>query len=347
MAESYFHRVKRETATRFWINNPTAADMEKSIAAGAVSCTTNPSYCAKLLQSEPDYIRGVIDSVVLKEKNTDAAATGVYHAAARRIMDKFMPLFAASGGRDGYVTVQDDPRRDYDADHTVRVHLDAAKMGKNYMAKIPVISGGNEAIEELAARNVPVCATEVFAVAQAVHICERYARAAKRTGNHPPLYVTHITGIFDQYFADLVKTGKIDIDPAILAQAGTVIGRREYKVLKERGFEGLLLGGGARGIGHFTEFVGGDMHITINWSTAEELVAKNPPIENRIDAPTPAEVVQELSAKLPGFRRAYDADGMEPGEFADFGPVMLFKTMFLNGYIRLLDEIIERRGLAG
>ncbi len=343
MPNGYFHRVHKDTQTRFWINNPSADDLEKAIAAGAVNCTTNPSYCSKLLQSEPKYIRGVIDQVVKTEKNTDRAAMKVYHTVSARIMERFLPLYKASGGKEGYVTIQDDPRRDYDADHTVKVNLKAAKLGRNFMAKIPVISGGSEAIGELVARNIPVCATEIFSVSQAVHICERYKKAAKKSGNRPPFYVTHITGIFDQYFADLVRTENISIDPAILAQAGTVIARKQYKVLKQRGYDGLMLGGGARHLGHFTEFVGGDMHVTINWSTAAELIAKDPPAENRIDLPAPKEVVRELSAKLPGFRRAYEDDGMDLGEFADFGPVMLFKTMFLNGYIRLLDEVIDRR----
>jgi transaldolase len=94
---------------------------------------------------------------------------------------------------------------------------------------------------------------------------------------------------------------------------------------------------------HFTEFVGGDLHITINWSTAEELITKDGPVVSRIDAPTPREVVEELRAKVPGFRRAYDEDGLAVEEFADFGPLMFFRTMFLNGYARLLDEVAERR----
>jgi hypothetical protein len=35
---------------------------------------------------------------------------------------------------------------------------------------------------------------------------------------------------------------------------------------------------------------------------------------------------------------------MTVDEFEDFGPVMLFRTQFLNGYVRLVDEIdIMRR----
>ena len=342
-ASGYFQRVNRETPTRFWINNPTAQDVERALMAGAVDCTTNPSYCAKLLQSEPAYIRAVIDAVVKEIKNNDEAAERVYHEASARIMRMFLPLHEKSGGTQGFVTIQDDPRSDDSAEHIVDVTMRCMRLGKNFMTKIPVIASGAKAIEELVARNVPICATEIFAVSQAVHICEAYQRAAKKSGNHPPFYVTHITGIFDQYMAETVKAERISIAPEILAQAGCLIARKEYRILKERGYEGILLGGGARGAQHFTEFVGGALHITINWSTAEELIAKDGPVVSRIDAPTPREVVEELRAKVPGFRRGYDEDGLALEEFADYGPLMFFKAMFLNGYARLLDEVAERR----
>lgn len=339
----YFHRVHAATPTRVWLNNPTARDTEQALAAGVINCTTNPSYCAKLLQSEPAYIRGVIDRVVQDVKDNDEAAERVYHEASARIMRLFLPFYERSGGTQGFVTIQDDPRADDDAAHILEVTERCRPLGRNFMTKIPVIAAGSEAIEESVARNIPICATEVFAVAQALHICEVYRRTAAKSGHHPPFYVTHITGIFDQYLAETVKAERIAIAPEILSQAGCLIARKEYRLLKERGYEGTLLGGGARGTHHFTEFVGGDFHITINWSTAAELIAKDGPVTSRIDAPTPREVVEELRAKLPGFRRAYDEDGLSVHEFADFGPLMFFKTMFLNGYARLLDEVAERR----
>lgn len=146
---------------------------------------------------------------------------------------------------------------------------------------------------------------------------------------------------------EVVKSEKIGIAPEILAQAGCLIARKEYRIVKERGYHAILLGGGARGTRHFTEFVGGSMHITINWSTGSDLIAANLPVVSRIDAPEPTGVVEELRAKIPGFRRAYDEDGLAIEEFADFGPLMLFKTMFLNGYARLLDEVAERRNRTG
>jgi transaldolase len=343
MTEGYFHRVCQQTATRLWINNPSGEDVRRSLEAGAINCTTNPSYCSKLLQSEPEYIRGVVDRVVREEDSDDRAAERVYLECAARVMRMFRPLYDASDGKEGYVTIQDDPRRDEDPDNIVNAALRARKLGPNFMAKIPVMASGMVAIEELVARNVPCCATEIFAVSQAVEMCKRYARAANKSGHRPPFYVTHITGIFDQYWGGLVKSEGIDIAPEILRQAASIICRREYQVLKIRGYPGTMLGGGARNLQHFTEFVGGDMHITINWRDVEELLRLDGPVVKRMDTPTPQEVVDELCAKLPNFRRAYFEDAMNPEEFASFGPLMLFKTMFLNGYARLLDEVAERR----
>jgi transaldolase len=332
-----------QTPTRFWINNPTAEDVERALAAGAVNCTTNPSYCSKLLQTEPDYIRGIIDKVVREVKDNDTAAERVYLEAASRVMRMFLPLYEASGGSQGYVTIQDDPRRDEDPEEIVKAALRGQSLGPNFMAKIPVIESGMEAIEELVGRNVPLCVTEIFCVTQAIDVCERYKRAAEKSGNHPPFFVTHITGIFDQYLSGLVKNERIDVSPEVLEQAGCTIARKQYRILKERAYEGIMLGGGARGLQHFTEFVGGDVHITINWSTAQELIERDGPVVSRIDTPASQGVIDELSEKLPNYRRAYDEDAISAQEYADFGPLVFFKTMFLNGYCRLVDEIAERR----
>ena len=347
MASGYFHRVAKETSTRFWINNPSTEDVEPAIAAVAIGCTTNPSYCSKLLQSQPGYLRGLVDQVVAEVDDNDEAADRVYLEAAARIMRMFLPMYKASGGTQGFVTIQDDPRRDDDPTEIVKAAMRGQRLGPNFMAKIPVIESGMHAIEELVARNMPICATEIFAVSQAIEACERYQRAAKKSGNQPPFYVTHITGIFDQYLSETAKSEHIDIPSQVLDQAACIVARKEYRILQDRGYKGTMLGGGARGPHHFAEFVGGDVHITINWREAAELIRLDGPVVPRMDTPSPQEVVHELSAGLPNFRRAYCEDALSAKEFADFGPLMFFKTMFLNGYARLLDEVAERRAQKG
>jgi transaldolase len=347
MSSDYFHRLHRDTATRFWVNNPSGAELEKAIAAGAINCTTNPAYCSKLLTSDREYLHGVIDAVIREETvEIEEAAVRVYQETSKRILDRFLPLYAQSGGAYGFVTMQDDPRLDQDTTATIRCALQNRRLGPNYMAKIPVIHGGIEALEACVAENIPICATEIFAVSQAIHMCEVYEAAAACTGNRPPFYVTHISGIFDQYLEVVAKREGIAIAPAVLGQAGCAIARKEYRLLKARGYGGILLGGGARGTHHFTEMVGGDAHVTINWSSAQEIIDADIPIVPRmLEGEPSAAAIAELCEKFPDFRKAYDDDGLTAEEFADFGPVQFFRNAFLNGWYLLLAEVAARRNV--
>ena len=287
MTSGYFHRVAQESPTRLWLNNPTSDDMDEAIAAGAINVTTNPAYCSKLIKSEPDYVRGVIDDVIRETNDDDIAADLACQKCASRVMDRFRPLHEQSNGSHGYVTIQADPREDGDPGAIVNAALQHQGLGKNYMAKIPVIAAGAQAIEALVAKGIPICATEVFSIAQATYICDLYQRVAGGCGKRPPFYVTHITGIFDEYLQRTVKRDGTDISPDVLWHAGCAVARKEYRILKERGYQTTMLGGGARGTQHFTELVGGDVHITINWSMAQDLIEADGPVVSRIDAETP------------------------------------------------------------
>jgi transaldolase len=267
----------------------------------------------------------------------------VYRECSARIVESFLPLYRESGGASGFVTLQGDPREEHDAQAIVRFARECRKLGPHVMAKIPVIPAGLDAIEECVAMDMPLCATEVFSLAQAVAVCERYAGAVKRTGKQPPIYVTHITGIFEEYLRKAAARDRTPVPEELIVQAGAAVARRQYRLLRERGYGVTMLGGGARSTSHFTDFVGAEMHITINWSTAAELIGSAPPVEPRIDVETPASVIEQLSAACPDFTRAYNEDGLAPGEFAEYGPVRLFRNMFLEGWYNLLAAVSRRR----
>ena len=342
-SQGYFHRLARQTATRFWINNPTGPQIEQAIAAGAINMTANPSYASKLLQNEPDYAYKVIDEVIKETEDDDCAANLVSEKVVERAAEKFLPLYNESGGDQGYVTIQGDPRVDDRADAIIAEALRHRQLSENIMIKIPVTSAGTQAMEKLIAEYVPICATEVFSIAQAVHVCEVYKEAALESGKNPKFFVTHISGIFDDSLKNDVQRDGIEIAPEILDQAGCAVARKEYRILKERGCPGTLLGGGARGNHHFTEMVGGDAHITINWSTAESLIENDEPVVSRIKAQTDQGVIDELAEKLSDFRKAFYENKLTVQQFKDYGPVMLFRSMFLKGYDHLLSEIAARR----
>lgn len=338
---TYMREVKATTPTRAWINNPTLEEVDLALAEGAVSCTLNPAFCSRIIQmpEKKDYVDGIVRAVAALEADDQRAADVVQQRMAEPIMDKLMPQYEATGGADGLVDIQGSPYNDDNADIICEESVRYSKIRPNFCAKIPVVAAGLEAIERLVAQNIPIIATEIMSVAQGVAAWEAYVNASRRHGRTPPLFVTHITGIFDEYLGKYVKENKVDIKEDILAKAGAAVAHKQYKIMRKRGYPGRMLGGGARNITHFTNMVGGQMDVTMNWKTFAELNSLSPKIENRLDEEYSMFVVEELRAKLPDFRRAYDDDGLSVAEFKDFGPVLHFRDSFVAGWNRLVEKI--------
>ena len=346
MSERYFQRVTKQSPTMFWINNPTREQADLAIAEGALGCTNNPSYTQKMIDhpKEAAYASKVLDETI-KEYQDDSQAAVVYQARmVKPIAEKFMLLFKESGGEHGLVSIQGDPFHDDRTKYIVEESLENRKISPNICCKIPVTEPGIAAMEELVPLDVPLNSTEIFGVSQMIAICETYERVSKKSNKKPRLYMSHIAGIYDDYLKAYVEKNKIDISPDALWQGGLAVARKVYDVMVDRGYHATFIGGGARGLHHFTEMVGGRVVVTINWEgTADKLLEQDPPVVYRLFNPVPHKVIDELMEKLPDFRRGYLEDGLSPEEFEGFGPVQLFRSIFTKSWQRVLDVIKERR----
>jgi transaldolase len=338
----YFKKVAQMTPTRLWINNVTVEQARQGIQAGAVGCTQNPSYVSKMLQYEPELTMGIIDKWIKAESNDNEVLIQVQAELVGLIAKEFLPLYEASHGKMGYVTIQGDPFNENTAEIMRQAEI-ARAYGPNVMVKIPVVPAGIKAIEALAAAGIPVCCTEVFALRQAIDICEAFIRATEGK-QQPVAYLAHIAGIYDEYLGNYVKQNNIDILPDVLWHAGIAVAKKVYSVVKERRYPVEFLGGGARGNHHFTEMVGAEATVTINWAgMGEELEKTEPLVIQRFHMPTPATVVDELIRKLPDFRKGWFEDAITPEEYEGFGPVALFRHTFEKGWKQALDVIAKRR----
>lgn len=343
MSEGYFHRLQQETPTRLWINNPTLAEADLAIAAGAISCTTNPAYSARILKMEPERAARAIQAAIQESPDNQRAADIAQQHIVKEVMAKFLPLYRSAPGQKGLVSIQGNPHLDEDPAHIVDEAMRFREIAPNFITKIPCTEAGLKAFEQLIPENMPIIATEVFAMSQAIAVCELYEKVSRQCGKRPPFYVTHISGIFDECLAKIAEREGIEVSKEAMFQAGCILARREYAMMKKRGYNVTLMGGGARGTHHFTEMVGGALHVTINWSTAEEIIKADPPVISRIDAAPLQSIVDELCDKLPDFRAAYREDGLTLEEFADFAPLQFFRNMFVKGWDALADAVREKR----
>ncbi len=342
---TYFHRVKQQTPTGMWINNVTQKEAQMAIEAGASGCTQNPSYIWKMLNhpKNVDHARQLLNELIRQYDNDDDVMIALQRSLVGEIAEIFMPMYQSSAGREGYVSIQGDPFHE-----DVQTILKSARFnreaGANIMAKIPVTPDGLTAIETLVSEGVPINATEVMSVRQALDVCTVYERATRGVKNPPPIYFSHIAGIFDEYIAKYAIDIKADVPKDYLWQAGLAVARKVDQAVMETGIPVGFISGGARGLHHYTEMVGCKCVITINWSgTADKLLEQDPPVVQRFLAPVPYSVIDTLCEKLPDFRKAYEVNAIKPEEYEEFGPVALFRSSFESAWRNALDMVAQER----
>ena len=343
--DTYFHRVQTQTPTRFWINNVTTLQARLALEAGAVGCTQNPSYTWKMLNDPVERKRAltILDEILESEQDGNEALVMLQQRLVGRIAKEFYPFYQQTCERNGYVSIQGDPLHE-DTESIVRYARYNRKAGANIMAKIPVTEDGLEAIEILAAEGIPINATEVMSVRQAIDVCEAYERATKNMKDRPQIYFSHIAGIFDQHLKAQQDAGEIDVNPDALWQAGVIVAKKIYRMVQELDYQVGFISGGARGLHHFTEMVGAAASVTINWKgTAQVLIEQNPPVVQRFLQPSPESVIDHLLEKSEVFRKSYLHHAIEPEEYEEFGPVVLFRSMFEDAWKNALSFIEDYR----
>lgn len=344
----YFKRVQAQTRTRFWINNVTNDEADMAIAAGASGCTQNPSYTWKMVThpvaKESEHAIEVLKKIIKEEKDDTQVLVKFQRELVGEIAKHFYPMWKESGGSNGYVSIQADPFNEtYDnIMKTARFNREA---GENIMIKIPATGDGIKAIEQCTREGIPTNCTEVMSLAQTVDVINAYEKGSKGLSNPPVSYISHIAGIFDQYLAKYVKENNIEISSDSLFLAGKICAQKVRDYMDLRRTPMRMINGGARGLQHFTEWVGGDVSNTINWiGTADKLIEQDLPVIPRFDSPVPSMVLDELLSKVQPFAQAYFLNGLTIDQYEDYGPVELFRSSFCTSWSNMLNKIKELRG---
>ncbi|MHB1084663.1 MAG: transaldolase [Thiobacillus sp.] len=161
--------------------------LAKLIAEDGISgVTSNPSIFQNALATSPYYAD---DLARLKTGTLDAEQR--YEALAipdiQAACDLLLPTFDASGGDDGYVSLEVAPRWAYNAARTVEEaqRLSAAVDRRNLLVKVPGTPEGVVAFESLTTLGINVNVTLLFSVKQTEAIFNAYVRgltARSRSG---------------------------------------------------------------------------------------------------------------------------------------------------------------------
>ncbi|MFE1592278.1 transaldolase [Nocardia sp. NPDC058705] len=130
-----------------------------------VGVTTNPSIFQAALSVGHAY-ESQLKDLASQGADADAAIRTMTTDDVRAACDVLAPVFEATGGVDGRVSIEVDPRFAFDADKTVAQAIELWKIvdRKNLFIKIPATEAGLPAITSVIAEGISVNVTLIFSV---------------------------------------------------------------------------------------------------------------------------------------------------------------------------------------
>ena len=342
-------RAAQDTPTSLWNDSADPAELAASIAFGAVGATCNPVIAYTVIKNAIDTwgprLREMADEhPTAGESELGWLAVEELSVQAATLLE---PAFRASGGRDGRLSMQTDPRLHRDAAALVEQAVHFSGLADNIIVKIPATKVGIEAMEEATYRGVSINATVSFTVAQALAVGAAIERGLdRRTAdgleNHEfGSVVTIMGGRLDDWLKAVAKRDHVLIEPGHLEWAGVAALKKAHHEFVARGYRSRILSAAFRNHLQWSELVGGDLVVSPPFQWQVDINANSVPAEHRIDVPVDQDVLDALSEKLPEeWHRAYDVDGMTIDEFEHFGACVVTLRQFLEADAQL-DALVR------
>ena len=224
-----------------WYDNISRAvlrdgSLARLIADGEVrGVTSNPTIFEKAIGGTSDY-----DADIRSLKTAGKAAPAIYDAVSVADIlagaDLLRPVFDATEGLDGYISLEVSPDLADDTAATVReaLRLRALLPRPNIMIKIPATAAGWPAIEECTAQGLCINVTMMFSLGHYDRVADAYMRGLERRVERGES-VRHIRSVASVF----VSRFDVLVDDLLEKQAGAKSGAEREAVLGLRGRSAL------------------------------------------------------------------------------------------------------------
>ena len=200
------------------------------VARGVRGLTSNPTIFEAALRSTDAY-DGAISRAAAAGTDAETAFWDIACEDVTAAADLFSELHRSSDGRDGFVSIEVDPRLAHDAAGTVAQAVSLwGRLGRpNAMIKVPATRAGLVAVEELLARAVNVNVTLIFGLDRYAEVLDAHQRgldrlastepsALARTSSVASFFVSRVDALLDPVLPERLR-GRAAVAQASLAWA--------------------------------------------------------------------------------------------------------------------------------
>lgn len=341
-------RMAQRTLTDYWNDSCAVEELAYAVERGAVGATSNPSIVLEVMQRDKEHWANRVREIHAANPTwpEDVITWAIVEEMAVRGASILAPVFEREGGRKGRLSLQTNPTFYVDPDRMVEQAVRFAGLAPNIQVKLPATRAGIVAIEEATFRGININATVSFTVSQALAVAEAVERGLKRreaagleVASMTPV-CTLMVGRLDDWMKVLIERDAIAIHPDAPNWAGVAAFKRTYALYRERGYRTRALAAAYRHRLHWTEFVGGDVILTMPYAWQARFNASDIDPVERMDVPVDPGRIHELAQRIPDFRRAYEPDGMTIDEFDAYGATV--RT--LRGFIKAYHDLVATVG---
>lgn len=252
-----------DSLSRDMLSHGTLAGMKKTLGVSGV--TSNPSIFEAAMTKSPSYA-GPMRQLAAKGLTAQAIFETLALEDIRQAADLFKDIYEATGGADGFVSMEVNPELAYDMETTVREgeRLFAGLARRNVMIKVPATAQGVKAGNALLKKGVNINFTLIFSPERYAEVVQAYVDALTwRVENKLPVnalasvasfFVSRIdtaadteleTLLADEYAFDteelydmaLAARGRAGIANSLVAYRiySVVFSSREFGALREKG----------------------------------------------------------------------------------------------------------------
>jgi transaldolase/glucose-6-phosphate isomerase len=197
-------------------------EMEHMITLGEIrGVTSNPSIFQNAIANSTDY-DSAIQPMSWANWNSEEIFFQLAIEDIQETADLFLPLYNQTKGKDGFVSLEVNPKLAYDAEKTFTQALALWKRvnRKNLMIKIPATQEGLVAIKNAIGAGININVTLIFSIKRYHEVIEAYLSGLedRLTKNLPidkiasvaSFFVSRVDSKIDSHLDTLLKNNKID-----------------------------------------------------------------------------------------------------------------------------------------
>jgi transaldolase len=215
-----------------------SGDFANLIADCAVTgATSNPTIFAKAITGSDAYDDQLHAAVASGVRDPQELFFELALDDVGRAADLLRPVYATSGGRDGFISFECTPDLADDTAATIEqaVELWGRLARPNVMIKVPATEAGIPAIEDLTARGVNVNVTLLFSVARYEQVIDAYVAGLERGAarGHPVDAIASVASFFVSR-VDAKTDALLPADSALRGRVAIANAHRAYRRYRDR-----------------------------------------------------------------------------------------------------------------